>query len=111
MEQAVFSFYVLLFMFLLTCLPPAGLLILLLRRYPWLRPEQRRAFRRAITGSATALAVNLIILTVSRPMPVGGSLDGLLGSEHLLALGLSWACLMGAIAVVMLYPRRRRTIA
>jgi hypothetical protein len=54
--------------------------------------------------------VNLIILTVSRPDPTG-SVDGLLGTEHLLALGLSWACLMGVIAVVMLYPRRRRTIA
>jgi hypothetical protein len=110
MEQNIMSIYVLLIMLLLTCVPPAGLLVLLLRRYPWLRPAQRRAFRRAITGSAIALAVNLIILTVSRPDPTG-SVDGLLGTEHLLALGLSWACLMGIIAVVMLYPRRRRIVA
>jgi hypothetical protein len=77
------------------------------RRYPYAKPNHRTSYRLAIGFAATALAFNLVVSTFFAPRLVGTTLAEALSPTHLVAIGLSWLCFWGAIALAFLIRRRR----
>lgn len=92
---------------LVLCLPPFMALQMLLRRYPFAKPNHRTLYRLAIGFAGGALAFNLLISTFFAPRVVDTGLEDALSTSYLVALGLSWMCLWGAVGLAVLIRRRR----
>ena len=95
-------------MICLLCGPPLLAMHVLRRRAAWSRPEHRAAYRGAMGFAAGALAFNLIVSTFLPPDGTDAAVSDVFGRVHLFALGLSWLCFWGALALSVLVRRRRR---
>lgn len=107
MASILISVLVFAVLIVLLCLPPFLALQMLLRRFPFSKPHHRTAYRLAIGFAGASLAFNLVVTTFFAPHLAGASIDEALSATHLVALGLSWCCLWGAVGLAMLIRRRR----
>jgi hypothetical protein len=107
MESVMVSVVVFSVLIVFLCIPPFMALQMLVRRAPFAKPTHRQAYRLAIGFAASALAFNLVVSTFFAPRLVGATLAEALGPTHLVAIGLSWLCFWGAIALAFLIRRRR----
>lgn len=111
MVETLVSVLVFAVMILVLCVPPFIALHMLLRRYPFSRPEHRTAYHCAIAFAGGALLFNLIVSTFFAPEASSAPLSDILSGLHLTSLALSWLCLWGAVALSVLVRRRRRRYA
>ncbi len=93
------------------CVPPFIMLQMLIRRRPWARPGHQTAYLLAIGATGAALAFNLLVTTFAAPRLAGSSILEALDALHLVALGLSWLCFWGAVALAVLIRRKRNLMA
>ena len=98
-------------LFVLLCVAPIVLFLMLARRRIWAPQRFRRAFRAAMAVTAAMFAFNLGVATFGAPRFAVAAISDGIDTATLLAFVFGWASAWGVLALAILAPRRRYRLA